>query len=189
MFPCLVPIHGFNFSFQTPNASFDFFGRCCRVMDWDFSPFFSPHRWWWVRESSSTKRGDRKIYAKNPMVGERFWMTEGKASFKNNYFELSFFYQHGWYCWWTKSCTTKDDDYPIIYRVLTIPGVVQDFFHQQYVTWKRLNSPWDANGLQYFLRAHPLNWRRQTFFANLDDNSFSKEPWNKDVRCVCFFGG
>ena len=24
--------------------------------------------------------------------------------------------------WWTKSCTTKDDDYPIIYRVLTIPG-------------------------------------------------------------------
>ena len=31
---------------------------------------------------------------------------------------------HGelWYCWWTKSCTTKDDDYPIIYRVLTIPG-------------------------------------------------------------------
>ena len=26
------------------------------------------------------------------------------------------------YCWWTKSCTTKDDEYPIIYRVLTIPG-------------------------------------------------------------------
>ena len=26
------------------------------------------------------------------------------------------------YCWWTKSCTTKDDYYPIIYRVLTIPG-------------------------------------------------------------------
>ena len=26
-----------------------------------------------------------------------------------------------WYCWWTKSCTTKDDDDPIIYRVLTIP--------------------------------------------------------------------
>ena len=25
-----------------------------------------------------------------------------------------------WYCWWTKSCTTKDDDNPI--RVLTIPG-------------------------------------------------------------------
>ena len=26
------------------------------------------------------------------------------------------------YCWWTKSCTTKDDYYPIIHRVLTIPG-------------------------------------------------------------------
>ena len=24
--------------------------------------------------------------------------------------------------WWTKSCTTKDDDIPIIYRFLTIPG-------------------------------------------------------------------
>ena len=27
----------------------------------------------------------------------------------------------GTYCWWKKSCTTNDDDYPIIYRVLTIP--------------------------------------------------------------------
>ena len=26
------------------------------------------------------------------------------------------------YCWWTKFWTTKDDDYRIIYRVLTIPG-------------------------------------------------------------------
>ena len=26
------------------------------------------------------------------------------------------------YCWWTKSCTTKDADYPITYRVWTIPG-------------------------------------------------------------------
>ena len=26
------------------------------------------------------------------------------------------------YCWWTKSYTTKDDDDPIICRVLTIPG-------------------------------------------------------------------
>ena len=31
-----------------------------------------------------------------------------------------------WYCWRTKSCTTKvtkDDDYPIVYRVLTIPAI------------------------------------------------------------------
>ena len=26
-----------------------------------------------------------------------------------------------WYCWWTKSCTTKDDDYPVIYRVFNHP--------------------------------------------------------------------
>ena len=26
------------------------------------------------------------------------------------------------YCWWTKSCTTKDDEYPMIYRLLTFPG-------------------------------------------------------------------
>ena len=26
------------------------------------------------------------------------------------------------YCWWLKSCTTKDDDYPIIHRVSYIPG-------------------------------------------------------------------
>ena len=30
--------------------------------------------------------------------------------------------KHRWCCWWKKSCTTKDDDYPIIYRVLYIPG-------------------------------------------------------------------
>ena len=35
------------------------------------------------------------------------------------------------YGWWTKSCTTKDDNYPIIHRVLTIPGGA-GFFHQQY---------------------------------------------------------
>ena len=33
-----------------------------------------------------------------------------------------------------KSCTTKDDNYSSIYRVLIIP-VVQDFFHQQYGWW------------------------------------------------------
>ena len=30
--------------------------------------------------------------------------------------------EHSAYCWWTKSCTTNHDDYPIIYRVFTIPG-------------------------------------------------------------------
>ena len=39
-----------------------------------------------------------------------------------------------WYCWWTKSCTTKDDDYPIIYRVLTIPGGA-GFFPSTVLKW------------------------------------------------------
>ena len=40
--------------------------------------------------------------------------------------------QHPWYCWWTKSCTSKDDDYPINYRVEQPSQVVQDFVHPQY---------------------------------------------------------
>ena len=51
----------------------------------------------------------------------------------------------GWYCWWTKSCTTKDDDYPIIYKVFfTSQVVVWDFCHQQYqhlcngLGWKQI---------------------------------------------------
>ena len=37
------------------------------------------------------------------------------------------------YCWWTRSCTTKEDDYPIIYRALNIPGGCLGFLnHQQY---------------------------------------------------------
>ena len=38
-----------------------------------------------------------------------------RLSFESTYFFWS-------YCWWTKSCTTKYDDNPIIYRVLTIPN-------------------------------------------------------------------
>ena len=59
-----------------------------------------------------------------------------------------------------KSCTTKDDNYSSIYRVLIIP-VVQDFFHQQYGWWScfRLCSDippmsvifWD---IFYFVVAH-----------------------------------
>ena len=38
------------------------------------------------------------------------------------------------YCWWTKSCTTKDDDYPIIYRVLTC------FNHPRWCRISSINS-------------------------------------------------
>ena len=55
-----------------------------------------------------------------------------------------------WYCWWTKSCTTKDDDYPTIHRVLAIPGgagfcpstvygwcsiILRDLKHQTPMSW------------------------------------------------------
>ena len=38
-----------------------------------------------------------------------------------NSFKWPFIRVEEWYRWWTKSCTTKDDEYPI-YRVLYIPG-------------------------------------------------------------------
>ena len=42
------------------------------------------------------------------------------------------------YCWWTKSCTTNHDDYPIIYRVLTIPGGA-GFCPSTVASWKNMN--------------------------------------------------
>ena len=56
-----------------------------------------------------------------------------------------------WYCWWTKSCTTKDDDYPIIYRVLTIPGGAG--FCPSTVSHTFLSSKdWEDLGLVRWLR-------------------------------------
>ena len=39
------------------------------------------------------------------------------------------------YCWWTKSCTSWYDTYPIIYRVLYIPGGA-GFLPQPYVSFR-----------------------------------------------------
>ena len=44
--------------------------------------------------------------------------------------------KNGAYCWCTKSCTTKDDDYPIIYRILTIPFWVGVIFHDPFCLFK-----------------------------------------------------
>ena len=43
------------------------------------------------------------------------------------------------YCWWTKSCTTKDDDFPIIDEVLPIQ-VMQVFFHQHELCGKNMQK-------------------------------------------------
>ena len=55
----------------------------------------------------------------------------------------------GTYCWWTKSCTTKDDDYPIIYRVLYIPGGAGFLNHQKYIPAKR--SMWKTPSHRRFV--------------------------------------
>ena len=49
-----------------------------------------------------------------PVDAEKFWPFFSK--FHTHSLTLT-------YCWWTESCTNKDDDYPIIYGVLAIPGV------------------------------------------------------------------
>ena len=61
------------------------------------------------------------------------------------------------YCWWRKSCTTKDDDYPLIYRVLTIPGGAGFLPSKSiiiYILSKQIicNSMWD-------LRLGAIEWR------------------------------
>jgi len=86
---------------------------------------------------------------------------------------------HNTYRWWTKSCTTKDDDYPIIYKVLTIPGmVVQDFVHQQSVT----KNKWSCFFFRFlhFNRTHPVTVTTSTRVV------YSLDKWNLDPDCFFF---
>ena len=74
------------------------------------------------------------------------------------------------YCWWTKSCTTKDDDYPIIYRVLTIPGGAgfrpSTVFHPQ-----RFGSNWcwilEQSSFSSSFGLAELGWLRDTRLVKL----------------------
>ena len=69
-----------------------------------------------------------------------------------------------WYCWWTKSCTTKDDNYPIIYRVLAIPGGCLGFLpstvSHNISRWFKSSSdthkpsPWTKKSLEFFCCRH-----------------------------------
>ena len=67
---------------------------------------------------------DMKNPAIFPMESSVEAMLEPTLQTKGAGFDVFGSFDSGWktYCWWLKSCTTKDDDYPIIYRVLTIPG-------------------------------------------------------------------
>ena len=63
-----------------------------------------------------------------------------KSSLSRWFSKLPVWWDSWYYCWWKKSCTTKDDDYPIIYRVLTIPGGA-GFLPSTVVPWRVHLSP------------------------------------------------
>ena len=94
-----------------------------------------------------------------------------------------------WYCWWTKSCTTKDDDYPIIYRVLTTPGGAG--FCPSTVSWTILES----FGF-FFLKAvfegddsQPVTshrWNPESLWKATMQNTYINK-WKKHLSRRCFF--
>ena len=61
-----------------------------------------------------------------------------------------------WYCWWTKSCTTNHDDYPIIYRVLTIPVI---FFRR--LLAGLFKKTWKAIGRVPIVESDPISFCSQ----------------------------
>ena len=104
------------------------------------------------------------------------------------------------YCWWTKSCTTKDDNYPIIYRVLTIPGGCLGFRPSTVVlrSQRPLNPGFsdrpcscrESYGLELDVEDSPRkSWRHETpgnFFG-----AKKKIPWamNLDPGCLGLYTG
>ena len=99
-----------------------------------------------------------------------------------------------WYCWWTKSCTTRDDDYPIIYRVSTIPGGAG--FHPSTValwltgmmlfSWKGclLNNP-SLPGRQNDARKRLGHWREWIFWLGFL-KLYSKHVSLRRATCLQF---
>ena len=99
------------------------------------------------------------------------------------------------YCWWTKSCTTKDDDYPMIYRVLTIPGVFLGFWPSTvflvihiWVFPKIVGKPpkWmvENNGKPYFLTDDFFGGKTTPIFGNTD-HMILANAWDSLGRGDC----
>ena len=100
------------------------------------------------------------------------------------------------YCWWTNSCTTKDDDSPIIYRVLTIPDGAGFCPSTVGCIWDEISlhdaGPNEASEDIFsgeFLERLPsskLRWqaKNHTFFLNGDTLSFMVGIFHCQVRFV-----
>ena len=128
-----------------------------------------------------------------------------------NTFEDNFPFPKVGYCWWTKSCTTKDDDYPIIYRVLTIPGGAG--FRPSTVAPYSLNTGMSAKGFKVsqtwpilVVRSWPPKkpssssdqekkgyWKLATYFFKGDLGGgfiffyFYPDPWGDDAIWRAYF--
>ena len=121
----------------------------------DSPPFFSNGQVWLSsgRQIFSTFGGG-VVFSRE---GDDWWW-EGEGVFWGLHF-----FTHTKYCWWTKSCTTKDDDYPIIWRVLYIPGgagflpsTVCRVFFWKWILYVTIGG---GNWAREFARVFPPTWR------------------------------
>ena len=86
------------------------------------------------------------------------------------------------YCWWTKSCTTKDDNYSIIYRVLTIPGGA-GFLPSTVAHLQKNPSPAELLKEYLFLELWPESWAEARWIsARWKDVTTGCLSWRE-----CFF--
>ena len=86
-----------------------------------------------------------------------------------------FLLSHGkvFHCWWTKSCATKDDDYPVIYKVFFHPQLVQDF--------------WTINSMKF---RFPLTQLNRGISLDKSDTCWQQTPQDAIViKWSCFFFG
>ena len=101
------------------------------------------------------------------------------------------------YCWWTKSCTTKDDYSPIIYRVLACFSHprwcrILSINRRMYLGWSILTWRWaheaseDIFALEFWKGYPPVNWHGRLkithFLEKGDTSSFMVGIFHCHVR-------
>ena len=92
----------------------------CRM--WGGGKMPKPNFWRWSFQislfCSKSPFGGEKSYATclgSPSKCSPFWGSQCTSATRTKSENQG---DHSTHCWWTKSCTTNHDDYPIIYRVL-----------------------------------------------------------------------